>query len=174
MAIVPIRPITPPAGEAAVPAAQTTGEAIRPDLRNVVAAEFTAFLSRETNRLQTEWRTTLDAVRGALVALERKVGSAGSRLESPMPASGISDLVEVIVTATRRDTDAAVRQARAEAAIEAARFIDLVGRLKGELQAERDQLKATREAFSKERALRVLAETACREAEKDKATIVTQ
>jgi len=174
MAIVPIRPITPPAEGAAVPGAQATGEAIRPDLRNVVAAEFTTFLSRETSRLQNEWRTTLGAVRGALVALERKVGSAGGRLESPMPASAISDLVEVIVTATRRDTDAAVRQARADAAIEAARFIDLVGRLKGELQAERDELKAAREAISTERALRALAETACREAEKDKANIVAQ
>jgi hypothetical protein len=174
MAIVPIRPITTPADESAVPAVQATGEAIRPDLRNVVAAEFTALVSRETNRLNNEWRTTMEGVRGALTALERAVGQAGGKLESPIPASAVSDLVEVIVAATRRDTDAAIRQVRADADLQAARFVDLVGRLKGELQAERDQLKATREAISKERALRALAETACREAEKERAKMGAQ
>src|SRR5262245_58645187 len=174
MSITPIRPITPLADEPATPNAQTSGGANRPDLRDLVEAEFRALMNREADRRNNEWRGTLELVRGALSALERTWSATGGKLDSPTPASAVSDLVEVIVAAARRDGDTAVRQARAEAQIETGRFADQVARLNYELQAERGPLKAIREAISTERDLRARAEKACRDAERDKANSAAQ
>lgn len=148
MSIASSHAFIPPGEEPETPMVPSVGD--RPNLRNVVTAEFTTLLSRESNRRNNEWRATLELVRGALVALDRSWGAAGGKFESPVSASAISDLVDVIVTAARRDTDAAVTQARFEAERETARVVDHVGRLKAELQAERDQSKATREAAQAE------------------------
>lgn len=174
MNIAPSRPITSSAEELAAPVTRTTGETIRPDLRNVVAAELSALLHKEANRRNNEWRASLELVRGALLALDRAWGAGDGKLESPAAASAVSDLVDVIVAAAHRDTDAAVRQARVEAQVEIGRLVDLTGRLTAELQAERDQLKMAGEAINAERGLRARAEAACREAERDRANLSAQ
>jgi hypothetical protein len=158
------------------PAKPTTNEPEQRDLRQLVATELSALFAREATRRNSEWCGALESIKATLVSLERTCGTASVKLtENPAAsATAITELVETIVATAARDKTAAVERIRSEAQVEIARLEGLVGRLRAEALAEREQVKAARGEVETHRTERARAEAACQEAKSETARTATQ
>lgn len=160
------------------PAKPTTSEppSEQRDFRQLVATELSALFAREIGRRNSDWCSALESIKATLVSLERTCGTASVKLTENPPASAtaISELVETFVATAARDRAAAVERTRAEAQVEIARLESLVGRLRTEAQAEREQAKAARGEIETHRTERARAEAACQEAKSESARTAAQ